>query len=224
MLVLAMYDFVFALDLQNVFTFIHDSGKWTDAEKETVSGGGSKIRSTVIIRKELPKVVEVFKIQSLLDIPCGDFNWMKTLKLPVHYIGADIVPYLVQANQKQYGSSLQEFRHLDATCDPLPQVDLILCRDCLAHLSFKNVAAVIRNFKNSGSKYLIVSNFTAAQSNYDIEDGDFHPLNLQKPPFDFPSPLISINEHAPEGVDKLYKKHLSLWRLSNISMDTIEAT
>ena len=39
--------------------------------------------------------------------------------------------------------------HLDATCDQLPKVDTILCRDCLQHLTYEHAKQVLLNFKKS---------------------------------------------------------------------------
>jgi hypothetical protein len=44
----------------------------------------------------------------LLDIPCGDFNWMKLLNLGVDYIGADIVGELIAENRRRFGAKVWE--------------------------------------------------------------------------------------------------------------------
>jgi hypothetical protein len=45
------------------------------------------------------------------------------------------------------GGPGREFLHLDITTDRLPKVDAILCRDCLVHCSFRQIAAAVRNFR-----------------------------------------------------------------------------
>ena len=41
---------------------------------------------------------------SLLDAPCGDFNWMRHVPLGgVSYTGADVVPELIARNRRDYG-------------------------------------------------------------------------------------------------------------------------
>ena len=43
------------------------------------------------------------KITSVLDIPCGDFNWMQKVDLSnIEYIGADIVEELIKKNIEIY--------------------------------------------------------------------------------------------------------------------------
>lgn len=37
-------------------------------------------------------MLKKYSIKSILDIPCGDFSWMKKIELDgIEYIGADIV-------------------------------------------------------------------------------------------------------------------------------------
>ncbi|MDR3129227.1 MAG: class I SAM-dependent methyltransferase, partial [Tannerellaceae bacterium] len=80
--------------------------------------------------------------------------------------------------------------------DTLPKVDLIFCKDCLQHLSYKNVQAALDNFKKSGSKYLLVSSYPKTLRNHDIYDGDFRSLNLFKKPFHMTRPLLKIREKS----------------------------
>jgi cyclopropane fatty-acyl-phospholipid synthase-like methyltransferase len=44
----------------------------------------------------LEKFVKIFNVKTILDIGCGDFNWMKhfNFKLIDHYVGVDIVEQL----------------------------------------------------------------------------------------------------------------------------------
>ncbi|MDR3128872.1 MAG: class I SAM-dependent methyltransferase, partial [Tannerellaceae bacterium] len=87
--------------------------------------------------------------------------------------------------------------------DTLPKVDLIFCKDCLQHLSYKNVQAALDNFKKSGSKYLLVTSYPKTLKNYDIYDGDYHPLNLFRKPFHMTRPLLKIREKSKvPGVEK----------------------
>ena len=60
---------------QALFTLIHDKDLWNG--KESVSGPGSTFDATRNIRASLPGLLERFSIRSVLDIPCGDFNWMQ---------------------------------------------------------------------------------------------------------------------------------------------------
>jgi hypothetical protein len=69
------------------------------------------MRYTETIRQTLPALLAELRVESMLDLPCGDFNWMKQVELPVsRYIGADIVEPLIAKNQGQYGKSSEPSR------------------------------------------------------------------------------------------------------------------
>ena len=68
---------------------------------ESVSGPGSTLKQTENMRKELPGLLRTINAKVMLDVPCGDFHWMSQVDLPVtKYIGADIVPALIDENRK----------------------------------------------------------------------------------------------------------------------------
>ena len=81
----------------DVFQKIYREQGWLSSE--SVSGWGSELRNTEQIIRELPGFLRRFGITSMLDVPCGDFNWMRFVDLDgIDYIGADIVPDLIAAN------------------------------------------------------------------------------------------------------------------------------
>ena len=169
------------------------------------------------MRLYLPRVIQDLGIRRMLDIPCGDWHWMREVPLDVDYIGADIVPEIVARNQQLYGREGARFVVLDVVADDLPCVDLVFARDLLVHLSFDDVRAALRNLVKSGSIYLLTTTFTDRATNPDIRTGNWRPLNLQKPPFCFPEPLRLIDEKCTEGDGSWGDKSLGLWRLSDVA-------
>jgi hypothetical protein len=95
-------------------------------------------------------------------------------------------------------------------------VDLVLCRDCLVHLSFANIHHAIANLKRSGTCWLLTTTFPDASANRDIDDGDWRVLNLQYAPFLFPAPLAVINEGCTEAGGDYADKSLALWRVGDL--------
>ncbi len=185
---------------------------------ESRSGEGSSIAQTETVRRELPGILRELGIQSFMDAPCGDFFWMSRTELPVErYIGVDIVPELIERNQVTFDATHREFLCRNLMQDLLPSTDLILCRDCLVHLTFKQALEVIENFQRSGSVYLLTTTFPARSKNVDLVGADiWRTLNLQKPPFDFPPPLRILNEKCTEGHGAFSDKSLGLWRLADL--------
>ena len=184
---------------------------------ESASGGGSTLSTTARLREEMPYILRELRVRTLLDAPCGDFHWMSRIRLELDmYYGCDIVAELIEKNKQKYENQRRVFLNLDITKDQLPKADMILCRDCLVHFSYKNIFAAIDNFKKSGSKYLLTTTFTQREKNKDITTGNWRPINLCKPPFCFGEPIRLINENYTNE-DRLYiDKSLGLWELKNI--------
>lgn len=184
---------------------------------ESISGEGSILDQTITIRKEIPILLEKMNVKSILDIPCGDFNWMKELTLKIEkFIGGDIVPELIAQNRKKFENDIYTFKILDIIRSKLPKVDMIFCRDCLVHLSFKDCLSAIQNFKASKSKYLLITTFTKKTKNKNIYTGGWRPLNLQLNPFNFPKAIKIINEKCTQADGKFYDKSLGLWKIEDI--------
>lgn len=199
-----------------IFRKIWTENRWGDAESR--SGSGSSIRETIHLRNGLANLLERLRVRRLLDLPCGDFNWMNEVALPSEavYVGGDIVEEIVIANQERYGCEARLFLTLDVLRDTLPTADVILCRDCLVHFSFLDISAALRNLKRSGAAYLLTTHFTGNRTNYDIPTGQWRPLNLTRPPFNFPPPLFVIDEECSELGGRYRDKRLALWMLEDL--------
>jgi hypothetical protein len=195
----------------SIFSDIYSGKTPLWGQKESKSGGGSTMATTALLRAQLPEVIEKFAIKSMLDAPCGDYNWMKAVPKRFDYIGGDIVAELIESNRKLYASERVTFRVLDITKDELPEVDLIFCRECLQHLSNGNVKKALNNFKRSNAKYLLVTQYPGTWRNYDIHDGDYRPLNLRRGSFHLPKPIYVIKE--PHTV---WDRSMYLYRLDDI--------
>jgi SAM-dependent methyltransferase len=180
--------------------------------EESASGPGSTLQATTAIRKQLRAVIDDLSVKTMIDVPCGDFAWMKTVNLEgIDYLGIDIVPSLVAANMAAYQRDGVRFECRDLMKDPLPKSDLLLCRDCLFHFPSPYIVKAINNMKNSGATFLLTTTFHTLDSNTEISTpGMFRFINLEKPPYSFPRPLLMIDEGQGNG------KSLGLWRLADI--------
>lgn len=190
------------------FERIHAANLWAD--QESVSGRGSSAAATVAVRDALPPLMRRLGVQTLLDAPCGDFNWMKEVAahVPVYH-GVDIVEALIARNREAYGSERVQFHVADLTVDPLPRADLILCRDCFIHLPTRLIEAALRNFARSQARYLLLGNDTDAGPYHDIPVGSYRPVNFMAAPFGFPAPDAVITELASG-------RQLCLWEIARL--------
>ena len=201
--------------VEEIFTHIYKTNFWKLGE--SISGLGSELQFTHRMGKELSALIKRFGITSMADAPCGDLNWMKHVNIGTcRYIGIDIVQELIENNARIFGDT-REFRHLNLIENVIEKVDLILCRDMLAHLTYEQIFTALRNFKQSGSKYLLVTTNLLKQINSDMEQtGECRFLNLELPPFNFPKPLALIEEDTPFTFER--GKHLALWFLDDINV------
>jgi hypothetical protein len=134
------------------------------------------------------------------------------------YVGGDIVSAVVERNQRLFGGAGRAFVKLDLMRDPLPAADLLLCRDCLVHLSCTDIQTALRNVVRAPIRYLLTTTFPRCERNEDIVTGDWRLLNLQLPPFSFPPPERLIAEGCTEGDGRFGDKSLGLWRMSEIAL------
>lgn len=201
--------------IEKLFTQIYTTNFWQS--HETVSGPGSELRFTYRMGQELSALLQRFNISSIADAPCGDFNWMKFVDVgDRRYVGYDIVLELIERNTQLFGHT-KEFRHLNLIENVIEMADLIICRDMLAHLTNEQIFKVLKNFKASGSKYILVTNNVDSQENLTINRaGDWRKLNLELPPFNFPRPLAVIKEDVPFEWER--GKQLALWFLDDINV------
>ena len=202
---------------QEIFTEIMRTNHWGGAE--SVSGIGSDSSQTAFLIPELESLLQRYHITSMLDIPCGDFNWMRKVSFDGDYIGADIVPTLVEVNRLKYQSKNRRFEVLDITADTLPVVDLIFTRDCLVHLSVSEVFDALENIKASGATYLLATTYfwQAKEFNHDIDTGGWRRLNLHQPPFNLPFPQEVLIEGYMWDDNK--DKSLALWKIDDITIE-----
>lgn len=200
---------------EQVFTEIFKKNKWQG--HDSVSGRGSDVDQTGAVILALPGLFREYGINRVLDIPCGDFHWMRNVDLGgIDYIGADIVRDLIEENNSRFQHDNVHFLHLNLIDDALPNSDLVLCRDCLVHLSFSDIFKALNNICESGAKYLLTTTFVDREHNPDIKTGRWRELNLELPPFSFPEPVALIDEECRENGGLYRDKSLGLWRVDDI--------
>ncbi len=205
-------------DRKQVFSHHYEVNAWDN--EESVSGPGSTIEYTENIRVEIPKLVKELGVSQILDAPCGDYNWFRKIEweTDITYLGGDIVEPLVESNQRHYENQTTQFINLDIIQDELPAADLWLCRDCLFHLSNRDVLLVLDNFLKSKIRYLLTSVHPNCEKNADIPTGSFRLLNLQLPPFRLSKPLKVMDD----WIEGYPVRELALWDRESLKHDLAE--
>jgi hypothetical protein len=178
------------------------------------SGIGSTLDATRAVSCALPGLLDSLSVRSMLDIPCGDFTWMNRVDLgSVAYTGADVIESLILSHKTHHGSAQKNFAVLDLVESRLPAVDLIFVRDCLVHLSNRLVMKAVANIKLSQSRYLLTTTFPRHPTNESIVTGNWRPINLCAPPFNFPAPIRLLDEEHPAPYED---KSMGLWRVQDL--------
>lgn len=201
--------------LQQVFTDIFHTGAW--GSEESASGIGSTLEQTEVLRSVLPGLLSELEVEVFVDVPCGDWHWLRKVELPVRqYLGLDVVPEVIARDNETYGRPGVDFRVLDLTAEVPPRADLVLCRDLLVHLSDQDIKLALANLKRSGSTWLLATTFTEPRAHVDIPTGSWRPLNLTAEPWNLPEPVRLINEHCTVEGGVWLDKSLALWRLGDV--------
>lgn len=188
---------------KKIFEVIYEKDLWNDEEGESVSGPGSSVEITGMARAAIEQVIADRGIRSMLDAPCGDFNWMRHTALgSVAYTGADIVVPMIARNNERYASETRKFIVLDLVDGSVPAADLVFCRDCIMHLKTPDVQRLLRNISGSGSRYLLITNHPGAGENQELRStGNFRPINLSLPPYNL-KPLAEYPDRDPKDMAK----------------------
>jgi hypothetical protein len=202
------------------------------------SGHGSTRKATLGMRTALPHLLKLLDVRSIIDLPSGDFRYMRELvptfrELGVQYTGLDIVASLSKALQATFGQhspATVKFMQFDVATQMLWPADLIICRDLLLHFDPSRAARVLQRIRRSGSKWLLASHhpglseeasgalrFTAGNA-----FGSHWSPNLEGRPLNMPPPLLAIGldgtwwsrETGGFATASTTQRVMGLWRLN----------
>jgi hypothetical protein len=187
-------------NVEELFSDYFHNKTWSGGKKETVSGSGSTLKKTRLLRQELPKLLARYEVKSIFDAPCGDFNWFQHVERgSIRYIGGDIVKGLVVENSRKYSDHNTDFMHFDILNDEAPEADVWICREVLLHLSNSLIFEFLRNFSKNRIHYLLVTTHYKFPENFDIPTGAGRPVNLEIAPFNLPKPIDYVEDEIGGG-------------------------
>jgi hypothetical protein len=196
--------------VKHIFDEIYSKRKWS--KEGNGSGTGSSIRNTMNLRNILTKFLIKNDIHSIVDAPCGSCLWTSTWlnelrkkDMKISYYGFDIANEAV-ANCKKSMKYLTNFHDVKIEQNNISDimipdnVDLLLSRDTLQHLSFENIFKTLKNFaKYNGIKFYMIGGYLENTENVDIRNGDYFNFNISKKPFEIiPDYIIKENNFGNE--------------------------
>jgi hypothetical protein len=162
----------------------------------SLSGPGSNAEETLGVRTALPALLALTSVRTLLDVPCGDFNYMRAvLSAPmtppgIEYIGMDIVSTLVGRLQATFGTAHRQevrtapssnlstagshsnkrhrisFQRFDLAQEFLWPADLVVVRDILFHFELGRAVSVLRRVGLSGCRFALITYFPRVDNRF----------------------------------------------------------
>lgn len=198
--------------LSDIFSQIYARGLWVEGQdQDSRSGSGSTNRATQDLVGQLSGFLAEVCCGHLVDIGCGDFNWMRRVEGRFHYTGIDVVPEVIAQDARRYGDARRRFLCCDATREPIPAGDVALCREVLFHLSFRDGLGLLANVKRAGFRYVVLTHDAGTLFNGDITSGGFRPLNLTKAPYRLPAPARML---VDDNLGLSQERVLGIWDAS----------
>lgn len=189
------------------FTAFYDNAHWPPVLRHSASGHGSDLGyATEVSLRTITETMAAYekagsKIESMIDIPCGDVNWIFdshwTDMIPL-YLGLDVAEFPIQQNTLRFAHHRnKEFRVWDGIECPLPKYhedgattlrsfDLVHTRDVLQHLPLADGMRLVCHILESGAKLFVTTHFPQVKSNLNVRVGEMFSNNLYKEPFNFP--------------------------------------
>ena len=198
-----------------IFFLIYKTNHWNKYEKVDknnllVSGPGSFPGSlqTKKIIDNLDFFIKKNNIQSMLDMPCGDFSWMKDLIKKnnyINYTGYDIVEDIISYNNKKYSKNNVSFFCKDIINEKnFDNFDLVFIRDFFIHIDNASIDILLKNIKSSKVRFLACSN-NNNEFNKDVVLGQHRKVNLTIEPFYMKEIFHTFSEGVDDCSINIYK-------------------
>jgi hypothetical protein len=170
------------LSMEDIFTDIYNQSSWGTDHR---NGPGSTMAMTHSIRMILKGIISKYQIKSIVDAGCGSYSWIDPVITPdIEYIGIDIVKKQIEDNivahlksVRSDSTQVQPNKNLrfqyGNLIDQFPQIarnkDLIVCKHLTQHLTSDSTLKILANFKTSGCKYLLITNYDVGYNSEDCQ-------------------------------------------------------
>ena len=168
-------------NLPDIFNYIYENDVWGRG-----SGPGSSPEFNSSFLRYLNDLIADRRINSLLDVGCGDFQWAKDIEFGgCSYVGFDVSNDIIDKNKALHERSGVSFLYYDGDFQGLPKADAILCKDVLQHLPNEYIFDFFRAIGHGYEYAIIVNDYirNGFPKNLDIAAGGYRLLDLGAAPF-----------------------------------------
>lgn len=193
---------------KEIFSDIYANARWGGEKGQFYSGDGSVPAQVDGYAQAVGRLINQEGVESLVDIGCGDFTLGSGLApMVASYTGIDVVPALIERNNREFGSDRVRFLCLDASADPLPDADACTIRQVLQHLGNAQISAILE--KTRQYRLVIISEHYPAVLNapkldkpqgMDTRVSDGSAVVVTEPPFSLAN--AELIYEAPECLDE----------------------
>jgi len=212
--------------MEDAFTKIYQTKPWGDNNKIGYSGSsgpGSRVLNNITYIPFLKKLVKDLKIESIVDIGCGDFQCGHLLydDVDVTYIGYDTYKDVVLYNSNKYTKPKYTFVHSDVYTnrDQVASGDLCILKDVLQHWRLNHIYTFMDYIieKKLFKHILLINCENQLSDDTDIHEiGAFRPLSCDYLPLKKYNPKKLVKYHTKEvslisNVDNLKTDRFSIW-------------
>jgi SAM-dependent methyltransferase len=181
---------------RKMFETAYDRHWWgRDEAGKGTSGAGSTLEATRLYRVFLQDFLAAHRIRSVVDAGCGDWEFSQAIDWAgIDYLGVDIVPGVIAANQARFGRPNVRFAVADIAREPLPPADLLIVKDVLMHLSDADITRFLVQLPRY-RHVLIVNDVyadTLSASAGNVPSGGYRPLDVTQPPYSLPGAKLLV--------------------------------
>jgi len=187
-----------------------------------------------VIINELKRHLGTERVR-LLDVPCGDLQWMSRFlqtRSDVDYTGVDIVSSVIERHRSTFADRGWKFLNFDIVSESInvADYDLIMTRMMMQHLVHTDVIRILHKFSNVTTLqrpvFLLASTFSSTDINriLDLHSSiRYEPLNLEIAPFRLEPPLC-LSGDGPSHFMGLWRLPLKVVAESSCSNPAVAVT
>ena len=130
---------------------IYSVGGWDGAG----SGTGSLRANNTELIEWLDDVIVDYNIKRIVDIGCGDMQWIPAVLDDINYTGIDGSSVIIQQNQETLGWRYNFECHDIMSGAPDVEADLVFCKDLLQH-NIYNSEVILSNIEDIAEHRVVV--------------------------------------------------------------------